>query len=84
MAHVNKVLRSIETPDGDRCVDVFVRPDRQLSASRNIAASSKTDAAGSPIGFHGEQAVSFDRRRRAGSRQRRSVPWLKPTCIVSG
>ena len=27
MAHENKVLRSIETPDGGRCVDVFVRPD---------------------------------------------------------
>ena len=27
MAHENKVLRSIETPDGGRCVDIFVRPD---------------------------------------------------------
>lgn len=27
MAHENKVLRSIETADGGRCVDVFVRPD---------------------------------------------------------
>lgn len=23
----NKVLRSVETPDGDRCVDIFRRPD---------------------------------------------------------
>ena len=27
MAHTNKVLRSINTPDGGRCVDVFIRPD---------------------------------------------------------
>jgi hypothetical protein len=27
MAHANRVLRSIETADAGRCVDVFVRPD---------------------------------------------------------
>ena len=27
MAQVNKVLRSVNTPDGGRCVDIFVRPD---------------------------------------------------------
>ena len=27
MAHANKVSRSIETGDGGRCVDIFVRPD---------------------------------------------------------
>jgi hypothetical protein len=27
MAHLNKVARSIETEDGGRCVDIFVRPD---------------------------------------------------------
>ena len=27
MAHTNKVLRSIETDEGGRCVDIFVRPD---------------------------------------------------------
>lgn len=27
MAHVNKVVRSVETEDGGRCVDIFVRPD---------------------------------------------------------
>ena len=27
MAHINKVLRSINTPDGGRCVDIFIRPD---------------------------------------------------------
>ncbi len=27
MAHENKVLRSIETTDGGRCVDIFLRPD---------------------------------------------------------
>ncbi len=27
MAHANRVLRSIETDDGGRCVDLFARPD---------------------------------------------------------
>lgn len=27
MAHVNRVLRSINDQDGARCVDVFLRPD---------------------------------------------------------
>jgi hypothetical protein len=27
MAHANKVCRSIETPDGTRCVDIFRRPE---------------------------------------------------------
>ena len=27
MAPVNKVLRSINIPDGGRCVDIFTRPD---------------------------------------------------------
>lgn len=27
MAHVNKVLRSVNIPDGGRCVDIFLRPD---------------------------------------------------------
>ena len=27
MAHAHKVLRSIETDDGGRCVDLFARPD---------------------------------------------------------
>ena len=27
MAHINKVLVSIETDDGGRCVDLFRRPD---------------------------------------------------------
>lgn len=27
MAHINKVLRSINRDDGQVCVDIFVRPD---------------------------------------------------------
>lgn len=27
MAHVNKVLRSVNNEDADRCVDIFLRPD---------------------------------------------------------
>jgi hypothetical protein len=27
MAHINKVMRSVNAPDGGRCVDIFLRPD---------------------------------------------------------
>ncbi len=27
MAHINKVVRSIEAGDGGQCVDIFLRPD---------------------------------------------------------
>ena len=30
MAHVNRVLRSINDEDASRCVDIFLRPDGSI------------------------------------------------------
>ena len=30
MAHINKVLRSINNEDASLCVDIFVRPDKTI------------------------------------------------------
>lgn len=74
MAHTNKVLRSIETPDGDRCVDLFVRPDgtygfeeyrRELEDGRGWY----------PIGFHADK--TFPDPESALEKSLESVPWLK-------
>ncbi len=45
MAHANRVLRSINDEGAARCVDLFVRPGRDRSASKNIGGMSKTAAA---------------------------------------
>lgn len=74
MSHINKVLRSIETPDGDRCVDLFVRPDgtygyeeyrRELEDGRGWF----------PIGFHSEAAFSGEEEALKSALD--SVSWLK-------
>ena len=52
MAHENKVLRSIVTPDGGRCVDILVRPDATFGFEEFRWDSE--DARGwFPIGNHG-------------------------------
>jgi ribosomal protein S18 acetylase RimI-like enzyme len=74
MSHINKVLRSIEMPDGDRCVDLFVRPDgtygyeeyrRELEDGRGWF----------PIGFHSE--AEFSSEEQALKSALDSVSWLK-------
>ena len=51
MAHVNRVLRSIETVDGGRCVDVFVRGNGTYGFEEYRRDAE--DARGwFPIGFH--------------------------------
>ncbi|MEM8743922.1 MAG: hypothetical protein AAGF14_04730 [Pseudomonadota bacterium] len=74
MAHENKVLRSIETPDGGRCVDLFVRPDGTFGFEEYRRDSE--DARGwYPIGFF--QAQVFAREADALNAALKTVPWLK-------
>ncbi len=73
MAHANKVTRSIETPDGGRCVDLFLRPD----ASFGFEEYRRDPEDGSgwfPIGFHGDAAFATEAAALAEARQR--VGWL--------
>ncbi|MDI5926711.1 hypothetical protein [Rhizobium leguminosarum] len=46
MAHVNKVLRSINDQGADRCVDIYFGGRMEPSASRNSVETSRTRAAG--------------------------------------
>ena len=73
MAHINKVTRSIETPDGTRCVDLFRRPD----ASFGFEEYRRDPEDGSgwfPIGFHAEAA--FPTEAAALAEAHRRVAWL--------
>ncbi len=73
MAHANKVTRSIETPDGGRCVDLFRRPGGSFGFEeyrRDIE-----DASGwFPIGFHADATFPTEATALAEARQR--VAWL--------
>ncbi len=73
MAHENKVVESLETPDGGRCVDIFGRPDGTFGFEefrRDIE-----DARGwFPIGHHGGRV--FPSADAAHDQALKSVPWL--------
>jgi hypothetical protein len=73
MAHVNKVTRSIETPDAARCVDLFRRPDASFGFEEY--RRDPEDAGGwFPIGHHGE--ASFATEAAALAEARRRIAWL--------
>lgn len=74
MAHINKVLESIETPDGGRCVDIFVRPDATYGFEE-YRRDLEDGRGWFPIGFHGDE--SFASEEAARGRALDQVPWLK-------
>lgn len=74
MAHTNKVMRSINTPDGGRCVDVFMRPDGTYGFEefrRDAEDLSGWFAIGSHMGRN------FDTEQDAFDQARVSVSWLR-------
>ncbi len=74
MAHVNKVVRSINTPDGGRCVDIFTRPDGTFGFEE--FRRDVEDLRGwFPIGGHGDR--SFTTAEAAFHQALAAVPWLK-------
>ncbi len=73
MAHANKVTRSIETPDGGRCVDLFRRPGGSFGFEEYRRDAE--DASGwFPIGFHAD--VTFPTEATALAEARQRVAWL--------
>jgi hypothetical protein len=73
MAHENKVLKSINSPDGGRCVDIFVRPDDTFGFEEFRRDSE--DARGwFPIGGHG--GFVFDTEEATFNEALAKVPWL--------
>ena len=70
----NRVLRSIETVDGMRCVDFFIRPDGSYGFEEY--RRDMEDARGwFPIGFHAEG--KFSSEEEAEERAVAVVSWLK-------
>ncbi len=55
MAHANKVTRSIETPDGTRCVDLYRRPDASFGFEE-YRRDPEDGRGWFPIGFHADSA----------------------------
>ena len=73
MSHKNKVLKSVNIADGQRCVDVFVRPDGSFGYEEFRRAVE--DARGwFPIGRYAEK--SFGNADEALSEALATVSWL--------
>jgi hypothetical protein len=73
MAHSNKVARSIETDDGGRCVDIFVRPDGTFGFEEY--RRDVEDARGwFPIGGYAPQSYADENAALEAAALK--VPWL--------
>lgn len=69
-----RVLKSLETPDGNRCVDIFVRPD--TSFGFEIYRRDSEDLSGwFPIGGYVDKR--FTTEPLAFSAAEQAAPWLK-------
>jgi len=74
MPEKNRVLRSIETPDGGRCVDIFVRPGGSFGFEE-YRREIEDGRGWFPIGFHAMK--SFTSEEEAEAKALAAVPWLK-------
>lgn len=79
MAHINKVLQSIETEDGGRCVDFFFRPDGTFGFEE-YRRDLEDGRGWFPIGFYAEKVYPSEDEARSIALQQ--VPWLK-TVVTS-
>ncbi len=73
MSHVNNVTRSIETPDGGRCVDLFRRPAGSFGFEE-YRRDPEDGRGWFPIGFHADSAFPTEAAALAEARER--VAWL--------
>ncbi|MHA1164087.1 MAG: hypothetical protein ACTSP0_00680 [Alphaproteobacteria bacterium] len=74
MASKNRVLRSIETVDGMRCVDFFIRPDGSFGFEEYRRDTEDTRG-WFPIGFHAEKV--FVSENEAEENALKAVSWLR-------
>jgi len=74
MAHANKVLRSIETDEGGRCVDIFVRPDGTFGFEE-FRRDVEDGCGWFPIGVHGDGVYGSE--DAALEQALATVAWLK-------
>ena len=73
MAHESKVLRSLNTPDGGRCVDIFQRPDGTFGFEE-FRRDVEDPSGWFPIGGH--IGKCFDSEQAAYDQARACVSWL--------
>jgi len=74
MAHVNKVMQSIETPDGGRCVDIFIRPDGSYGFEE-YRRDLEDGRGWFPVGFHADERFGSEAAARDTALDR--VSWLR-------
>ena len=73
MAHKNKVMQSINTPGGGRCVDIFLRPDGSFGFEefrRDVEDPSGWFAIG------GHMGKNFATEQEAVNQAKVAVSWL--------
>ena len=73
MSGRNRVVRSIETPAGERCVDIFVRPDGRFGFAE-YRRDVEDPRGWHPAGDFGD--ASFASAGDAFRAARRAVAWL--------
>ncbi|MPZ57315.1 MAG: hypothetical protein GEU91_12610 [Rhizobiales bacterium] len=73
MAQKNRVLRSIETDSGDRCVDIFVRPDGSFGFEE-YRRDSEDLRGWFPIGSYADAVYLTEAAARDAALV--AVPWL--------
>ena len=73
MARENKVLQSIETPDGIHCVDIFIRPDGSFGFEE-YRRDLEDGRGWYPVGFLGEGVYESEAAARNGALE--MVAWL--------
>ncbi|MBT6093477.1 MAG: hypothetical protein HOH04_01255 [Rhodospirillaceae bacterium] len=73
MAHENKVLRSIETPDGSLCVDIFQRPGGDFGY-QSYRRDAETGHGWFPIGNF--DRLKFDAEDAALTDACERIEWL--------
>lgn len=74
MAHINKVLKSIEADDGIRCVDIFIRPDKSFGFEE-FRRDPEDGRGWYPIGMHA--TTSYETQADAMHHAEISVNWLR-------
>ena len=74
MAHPNRVLRSINSDDASRCVDVFLRPEGSVGFEE-YRRDVEDGRGWFPIG--GYASRTFDDENAAFQAALTEVPWLR-------
>ena len=70
----NRVLRNIETPEGERCVDFFIRPDGSFGFEE-YRRDAEDGRGWFPIGFHASKYFASEEEAEVAALA--AVSWLK-------